>query len=144
MSKTVRGRRGRQPISLETKSGGCADVVVVCALDMWELSIHVRLLFVTDHGEHQSYGVVDTLDIDVGARVVGAGDNSIGAEAVVEGEERFGDTPESVVGKQSDGASPIRNISVNKDVSRAGGGELSLCSGVHVGAALKWCVRRRM
>ena len=144
MSKTVRGRRGRQPISLETKSGGCADVVVVCALDMWELSIHVSLLFVADQGEHQSYGVIDTLDIDVGARVVGAGDYRIGTEAVVEGEGRFGDAPESVVGKKSDLASMKSHISVKKDVSRAGGGELSLCSGVHVGAALKWCVQRRI
>ena len=78
-------------MSLGTKSGGCADVIVVCALDMWELSIHVSLLFVADHGEHESYGVVDTFDIDVGARVVGAGDNRIGAEAVVEGGGRFGD-----------------------------------------------------
>ena len=78
---------------METKSGGCADVVVVCALDMWELSIHVSFLFVADHGAHERYGVVDTLDIDAGARVVGAVDSRIGAEAVVEGEGRFGDTP---------------------------------------------------
>ena len=140
----MRGRRGRQPISLETKSGGCADVVIVCALDMWELSIHVSFWFVADHGEHESYGMVDTLDIHVGARVVRAGDNRIGAEAVVEGKGRFGDSPESFVGNTSDGASPKSHISIDKeDVSRAGGGELSLCSGVQVGAALKWCVQRR-
>ena len=33
------------------------------------------------------------------------------------------------------GASPERDISVDKDVGRAGGGEVSLRSGVHVGAA---------
>ena len=43
----------------------------------------VGLLFVADYGEHESYGVVDTLDIYVGARGVGAGDNRIGPEAVV-------------------------------------------------------------
>ena len=53
-------------MSFETMSGGCADEVVVCAFDMWELSIHVSLLFVADHGAHEKYGVVDTLDIDVG------------------------------------------------------------------------------
>ena len=106
--------------------------------------MHVSLLFVADHNEHKSYVVVDTLDIDVGTRVVGAGENRIGTEAVVEGEGRFGETPGSIVGKKSDGASPKRHISVNKDVGRAGGGELSLCGGVHVGTALKRCVQRRM
>ena len=32
-------------------------------------------------------------------------------------------------------ASAERNVSVDKGVGRAGGGELSLCGGVHVGAA---------
>ena len=72
------------------------------------------------------------------ARVVGSCDNRIGAEAVVEGEEWFVYTTESVVGKKSDGASAKSHISVNKNVSRAAGGELRLCSGVQVGAALKW------
>ena len=79
--------------------------------------------------------MVDTLDTAVGARVVGAGDNLIDAQAVVEGEEKLGAKLEPVVGKWSYGASPKRDISVNNDVGRVGVGELSLCSGVHVGAA---------
>ena len=35
------------------KSGGCADGVVVRVLGVWELNLSVRLLFVTDHGEHE-------------------------------------------------------------------------------------------
>ena len=63
---------------------------------MWELNIPVRLLFVADHGEHEGYGVVDARDTAVGARVVGAGGNIFDAEAVVDGEGRFGTKPESV------------------------------------------------
>ena len=120
------------------KSGGRADGVVVCALDVWELNISVCLLFFTEHGEHVDHGVVDVddaLDTAVRKRVVGAGGNFIDAEAVVDGEGKFGVKLESVLGKESDGASPERNVSVDKDVCRAGGGELSLCRGVHVGAA---------
>ena len=39
-------------------------------------------------------------------------------------------------------ASPERDISIDKDVVRAGGGEMSLCSGVHVGAAAE-AVRKK-
>ena len=74
------------------KSGGCADGVVVRALDVWRLNIPVSLLFVADHGEHKGHGVVDTLDTAVGTRVVG-----IDAEAVVEGEGKFRAKLESVV-----------------------------------------------
>ena len=81
------------------KSDGCAEGVVVRALNVWELNVPVSLLFVADHGEHEGHGVVDTFDTAVGARVVGAGGNLVGAEAVVEGEGKFGAKPESVVGK---------------------------------------------
>ena len=54
------------------------------------------MLFVPDHGEHKGHGVVDTLDTAVGARVVETGGNLIDAEAVVEGEGKFGAKPESV------------------------------------------------
>ena len=40
--------------------------------------------------------LLDALDTTVGARVVGAGGNIINAEAVVEGEGKFGAKPESV------------------------------------------------
>ena len=39
-------------------------------------------------------------------------------------------------------ASRERDISVDKDVVRAGGGEMSICSGVHVGAAAE-AVRKK-
>ena len=117
------------------KSGGCAEGVVVRALDAWRLNIPVSLLFVADHGEHKSHGVVDTLDTAVGTRVVGAGGNLIETEAVVECKGNFGAKLESVYGKQSYRACPERDISVNKDVGRAKGGELGPCSGVHVGVA---------
>ena len=81
------------------KSGGCADGVVVRALDVWELNIPISFLFVANHGEHKGHGVADTLDIAVGARVLGTGGNLIDAEAVVEGEGKFGEKLESVVGK---------------------------------------------
>ena len=117
------------------RSGGCADGGVVRSLGVWELNTPVSLLFVADHGEHKGHVVVDTLDTAVGARVVGTGGNLIDAEALVEGEGTFGAKLESVIGKQTYGASPERHISVNKDVGRAGGGELGLCSGVRVGTA---------
>ena len=81
------------------KSGGCADGVVARALDLWELNIPGSLLFVADHGEHKGQGVVDTLDTAVGALVVGSGGNLIDAEAVVEGEGKFGANLESIRGK---------------------------------------------
>ena len=43
--------------------------------------------------------MVDTLSTTVDARVVGAGGNIVDAEAVVEGEGKFGAEPASVVGK---------------------------------------------
>ena len=73
------------------KSGGCADGVVVRALDVWELNIPASLLFIADHGEHKGHGVVGTLNTAVGERVVGTGGNLIDAEAVVEGEGKFGE-----------------------------------------------------
>ena len=79
------------------KSGGCADGVVVRALDVWQLNIPVSLLFVADHGEHEGHGMVNTRDTAVGTRVVGTGGNLIDAEAVVEGEGEFGPKLESVV-----------------------------------------------
>ena len=78
------------------KSGGCAEGVAVRVLGVWELISPVRLLFVADHGEHEGYGAVDAPDTAVVARVVGAGGNLIDAEAVVEGEGKFGAKPESV------------------------------------------------
>ena len=81
------------------KAGGCADGVVVRALDVGELNIPVNVLFVAGHVEHEGHGVVDTLDTVVGARVVGAGGDLIDAEAVVEGEGTLGANLESVVGK---------------------------------------------
>ena len=54
---------------LGSKSGGCADGVVVCALNVRDLNITVILLFVADHGEHKGHGVVDALDTAAGARV---------------------------------------------------------------------------
>ena len=81
------------------KSGGCDDGAVVRVVGVWELNIPVRLWFVADHGEHEGYGVVDALDTAVGARVVGAGGNLIDAEAVVEGEGRFGAKPSPFVGE---------------------------------------------
>ena len=68
------------------RSGGCADGVVVRALDVWVLNIPVSLSFVTDYGEQKAHYVVDKLDTTVGARVVGTGDNLVDAEAIVEGE----------------------------------------------------------
>ena len=53
--------------------------------------------------EHEGHGVVDG--------------NLIDAEAVVEGEGKFGAKPESVVGKKSDGASPEKDVSVDKRMS---------------------------
>ena len=81
------------------KSGGCADGVVVCALDVWDLNIPVGLLLVADHGEHEGHSVVGTLDTTVDARVAGADGNLVDAEAVVEGEGEFGANQESAVGK---------------------------------------------
>ena len=57
------------------------------------------MLFVADHGEHMGHGVVDTLDTAVGERVVGTGGSLIDAEAVVEGEGKFGANLETVVEK---------------------------------------------
>ena len=72
-----------------SKSSGCADGVVVRALDVWELNIPVSSSFVADHGEHEGHGVVDALDTAVGARMVGTGGNRIDVEAVVEDEGKF-------------------------------------------------------
>ena len=124
------------------KSGGCANGVVVCNLDVWGLNAPVGLLFVADHGEHEGHGVVDALTTAIGVRVVGVGGHFIDAEAVVEGEGTFGEKLESFVGNDSDGASPEMGVSVNKDVGRAGGDELSLCSSVHVGAAAETVVEK--
>ena len=99
------------------------------------MNIPVSSLFVADHGEHKGHSVIGTLDAAVGARLVGAGGNLINAEAVVEGEGKFGEKLESVVGKKSDESSPERDISIDKDVGRVRRGEWSLCSDVHVGAA---------
>ena len=71
-------------------SGGCADGVVVCLLDVWELYVPVGLLFVADQGEHKGNCVVDEFDAFVGARVVGACGDCVDDEVVVEGERDFG------------------------------------------------------
>ena len=46
----------------------------------------------------------------------------------------FGAELESVVGKEGNRASPERDVPVDQYVGRAGSGELSLSSSVHVGA----------
>ena len=84
--------------SVVGKSGGCADGVVVRALDVWELNIPVGSSFVADHGEHEGHGVVAALDTAVGAWMVGLGGNHIDTEAVVEDEGKFRAKLESIVG----------------------------------------------
>ena len=122
------------------ESGCCADGVVARALGMWELNIPVSLLFVADHGELEGHGVVGTLNTAVGALVVETGGNLIDDEAVVEGEGELRAKLESVVGCRANGH-PQRGIywstRVDKAVGRAGGGGVSLCSCVHVGAAVE-------
>ena len=46
------------------------------------------------------------------------------------GEQELGETLESLVGKKSDRASPGRDVMADEDVGRAGGSELSFCSGL--------------
>ena len=79
--------------------------------------------------------MVDAFNTAVGARVVGACGDFVDTEAVVEREREFGTNLKRLVGKESDGKSPERDVSVDEDVGRAGSGELGLCSGVHVGTA---------
>ena len=42
-----------------------------------------------------------------------------------------------VVGKESNGAFPERNVAIDEYIGRAGCGELGLNSGAHVGAAAR-------
>ena len=59
----------------------------------------------------------------------------VDAEALIEGAGEFGAELWTVVGKEGNGASPERDVSVDQDIGCAGCGELGLISGVRVGAA---------
>lgn len=54
---------------LEGKSGGDAYRVVIGVIDAWELYIPICLLFVPDHGEHQTHRRIDALNAAVGAGI---------------------------------------------------------------------------
>ena len=88
--------------------------------------------------------MVDAFDAAVGAGVVGACGDFVDAEALVEGTREF--TPElnTVVGKESNGASTESDVAIDEDVGRAGCGELSLSSGVRVARRWKRSVKMRM
>ena len=93
------------------------------------------MFFVADHGEHEDHRVVDALDTAVGAGMVGARGDSVGAEALVEGVGEFEAELKAVCEKKGNRASPERDVAVDEDVGHAGCGELSLSSGGHIGAA---------
>ena len=59
----------------------------------------------------------------------------VDAEALIEGTREFGAELKAIVGKESIGASPERDVAIDEYIARAGCGELGLSSGVHVGAA---------
>lgn len=79
--------------------------------------------------------MVDALDAAAGAGMVGAGGNVVDAEALVGGARMFGAELEPIVGKESKGSSPERDVAVDEDVGRAGSGQPNLSIGVHVGSA---------
>ena len=59
---------------------------------------------------------------------------AIDAGAFVKGAREFGAEPKTFIGKKGNRVSPERDAAVDEDVGRNGYGELSLSSGVHVGA----------
>ena len=56
------------------------------------------------------------------------------AEALIEGAREFGAEMKTVAEKESNGASPERDVAIDQYIGRAECGELGLSSGVYVGA----------
>ena len=79
--------------------------------------------------------MADAFDAAVGAGVVRTRGDFVDAEALIEGAREFGAELKAVVGKESNGASPQRDVAIDEDVGRAGCGEHGLSGGAHVGAA---------
>ena len=79
--------------------------------------------------------MVNALDDAVGAGVVGARGDFVDTEALIEGARELGAELKAVVGKESNGASPERDVVIDQDIGCAGCGEVGLSSGVHVVAA---------
>ena len=88
----------------------------------------------SNHGEHQGHGVVDAFDAAAGAGVVGACGEIVDAEALIEGARESRADLNTVIGKESNGASPKGDVAIDEDIDRTGCGELSLGSGVHISA----------
>ena len=78
--------------------------------------------------------MVDAFDAAVGAGMVGTPGDFVDAEALIEGAREFGAELKTVIGKESNGASPERDVAIDQYISRAECGELGLSSGVHIGA----------
>ena len=79
--------------------------------------------------------MVDALDAAVGAGVEGAGVDLVDATTVVDDGSKFGGKGTSVVGGKRRRAPPEMDVVVEKDVSGAGGRELSCRDGRHIGTA---------
>ena len=57
---------------------------------MWQVDVPVVLLFVDDHRQHLSHGVIDALDATVAVGVVGARREFSHAEELVQGKRQLG------------------------------------------------------
>ena len=94
--------------------GRRADGVVVGVFGVRKMQVPIVLQFVSDHGEHQGHGVVDAFDAAVGAGMVGTPGDFVDAEALIEGAREFGAELKAVVGKESNGASPQRDVAIDQ------------------------------
>ena len=75
---------------IRCQPGGGADGIVVSKFHVWQVDVPVVLLFVDNHHQHLSHGVVDAPDATVAVGVVGARSDFSHAEELVHGKRQLG------------------------------------------------------
>ena len=77
------------------------------------MGMPIILSLVDDHSEHLSHGMIHALDAVVAVRMIGACRNFAQAEELVDSVRQLGAELEAVVGEETNGASPKRDVLVD-------------------------------
>ena len=96
------------------------------------MSIPVLLLFIDDHSEHLSHGIVLTRGAAVAVRLIGSCRCFPHALELGDSVRQLGAELEAVVGVETNGTSPKRDTLVHQDVSSAVRSDLGRGNGIHI------------
>ena len=107
------------------------DGVVVVHLDKGQMQIPVSLALVGHCGEHLCHRMIHAFGPTVSGRVVGTSKNTMGAQETSDRGRKFAGKMRAVIGQQTFGDTPLRDVCVHENVGSSFCTIVSLRNSMH-------------